>query len=130
MTSDRAVLGGLVAGVLASVVALGYGLATDLVRAPAAPGVPLTELLVDVTLVVVPFAVGGGAAYLAIRHQIVTPIVLVAGLAVLPLPLGWGAEQALVGVLVVGPLLVVAGVAELLVRAHLGRLANPPTARV
>ena len=129
MTSDRAVLGGLVAGVLASVVAVGYGVATHLVPAPAAPGIPLAELIVDATLVVVPFAVGGGATYLAIRHRIVAPIVLVAGLAVLPLPLGWGAEQALVGVLVVGPLVVVAGVAELLVRAHLGRLANPPTER-
>jgi hypothetical protein len=52
---------------------------------------------------------------------------LVAVFAALPALLGWSADQVLVGVLVAGPF-VVAGLADLLVRARLGQLPDPPSA--
>lgn len=120
-------LGGLVAGALAALVTLGYGVATDLVGVPATPGVPFGEVLVAATLAVVPFATAGAAAALALRHRVVVPIATAAVFAVLPALLGWHADQVLVGVLVAGPFVVVVALGETLARARLGRLRNPPT---
>ena len=127
MLRDRTVLGSLAVGAAAAAVALGYGAATDLVRVPEAPGVPFAAALVVAALVVVPLAVGTGAAYLAARYRVVSPLVLVAVFAALPAVLGWSADQVLVGVLVVGPLVVVAGLGDALVRARLGELQDPPS---
>lgn len=120
-------LGGLVAGALAALVTLGYGVATDLVGVPATPGVPFGEVLVAATLAVVPFATAGAAAALALRHRVVLPLAIAAVFAVLPALLGWHADQVLVGVLVAGPFVVVVALGETLARARLGRLRNPPT---
>ncbi|QLD89891.1 hypothetical protein HWV07_12985 [Natronomonas salina] len=120
-------LGSLAVGALAAIVTLAYGVATDLVRLPATPGVPFGEVLVAATLAVVPFAVGAGAAALALRHRVVLPLVTATVFAVLPALLGWHADQVLVGVLVAGPFVVVVALGETLARAWLGRLRNPPT---
>lgn len=124
--ADRTLPATLGAGVLAAVLAVGYGLATGLVRPPGAEGVPFGALLVGATLVVVPFAVGAGVAYLAARHRVVSPLSLGAVAVAAPAVAGPTGDEVLVGVLVVGPLLAVAAVAEALARARLGRLRNPP----
>lgn len=127
MLRDRTVLGCLAVGALASAVAVAYGFATGLVRDPATPGVPLGEVLVAATLLVVPFALAAGAAAFAFRHRVVLPIATLTTFAALPALLGWHGDQLLVGVLVVGPLVVVVALVETLGRAWLGRLRNPPT---
>lgn len=127
MLRDRTVLGSLAVGAAAAAVAVGYGVATDLVRVPEAPGVPFAAALVFGALVVVPLAVSAGSAYLAFRYRVVSPLVLVGVFAALPGVLGWNADQVLVGVLVVGPFVVVAGLGDALVRARLGELADPPS---
>lgn len=126
MLRDRITLGCLAVGVLASAVALAHGVETDVLRDPTTPGVPFGEVLVAVTLLVVPFAVAAGATALALRHRVVLPIATLPVLAVLPALPGWGADQVLVAVLVGGPLAVVVALAETLGRARLGRLQNPP----
>lgn len=127
MLRKRTLVGSLSTGILAAVVGLAYGLATDLVSVPATPGVPFGEVLVFATLVVAPFAVAAGAAALALRHRVVLPLATAAVFAALPALLDWHADQVLVGVLVAGPLAVVVALAETLGRAWLGRLRNPPT---
>ena len=128
MLPDRDVRASIAVGLVAAAVAVGYGVLTGLVRMPADPGLAAT-LLVDVTLVVVPFAVGAGTAFLALRHRVVLPLVAIAAVAALPGLLGWHSGLVFVGVLGVGPLVVVVALAETLVRAQLGRLAAPPSAR-
>lgn len=118
MLRDRALVGSLAVGVVASLVGAGYWLTVPAVRSPDAPAVPFVGLLAGVTAVVVPFAVGAGAAALAARYRIVSPLTLVAVFAALPPVLGWNAEQSLVGVFVVGPLVVVAGIGDALVRVR------------
>ena len=128
MLPDRDVRASVAIGLVAVAVAIGYGVLTDLIRAPAEPGLA-TALLVDVTLVVVPFALGTGTAFLALRHRVVLPLALVAVFAALPGLLGWHGGSVLVGVLGVGPLVVTVALLETLVRVRLGRLAAPPSAR-
>jgi hypothetical protein len=127
MLRDRTPIRPLAVGALASVVALAYGLTTDLVGVLAAPGVPFGDELVLATLAVAPFAAGAVAAALALRYRVVLPLAAVTVFAALPTLLGWHAEQVLVGVLAAGPLVVVAGLAETLGRAWLGRLRDPPS---
>jgi hypothetical protein len=128
MLPDRDVRASVAIGLVAVAVAIGYGVLTDLIRAPAEPGLA-AALLVDVTLVVVPFALGTGTAFLALRHRVVLPLTLVAVFAALPGLLGWHGGSVLVGVLGVGPLVVTVALLETLVRIRLGRLAAPPSAR-
>lgn len=127
MLDDRTLVGSIAVGVLGTLVALGYAVGTALIRVPGDPGIPFGGALVAVTLVVVPFAVAAGSAYLAFEYRIVSPLVLVAVFAALPYILEWNADQLLVGLLTVGPFVVVAGLADGLVRARFGRLENPPT---
>ena len=131
MLRDRAVSGSLLVGFVAAVVALGYGLGTPLVRSPLppSPGGPFGfgDALVDLAVLVVPFALGTGAGLLAIRHRVVAPLALVGVFAVVPAALGWGADQLLVGVLAVGPLVGAVAAVETLVRARTRRLRKPPT---
>lgn len=131
MLRDRAVSGSLLIGVVAAVVALGYGFGTPLVRSPLPPssGGPLGfgDALVDLAVLVVPFALGTGVALLAFRHRVVAPLALVGVFAVVPGVLGWHADQLLVGVLAVGPLVGAAAAVETLVRARTRRLLNPPS---
>ncbi len=117
----------LAVGVVAAAVAVGYGVATDVVRPPAVPLVPAT-LLLYAALVAAPFGLSAGAALLALRYRVVAPGIVLAGFAALPALLGWRAGVAVVGVLVAGPFVVVVALAETLVRARLGRLATPPSA--
>ncbi len=125
MDRDRALLGGV--GVLAAALALAYAFVLDLVGVPPTPGVAYGSILVAAAVAVVPFAVGVGTAYLAARHGVAAPLLLVGVFAVLPGALGWHGGELLVGIFVMGPFVVVAGLAELLVRARVGRLWNPPS---
>ena len=129
MLRDGDVRASLAVGLLAAAVAGGYGVATDLIRPPGAPGVLPGILLLYAALLVVPFGLGAGAALLALRHRVVLPLVVVAGFAAVPAVLGWHSGLLVVGVLVAGPLVVVVALAETLVRAGLGRLAEPPSPR-
>ncbi|MFT4883952.1 MAG: hypothetical protein ACI8U4_001465 [Natronomonas sp.] len=127
MDRDRALLVGAGVGVLASALALAYAFVVDLIGVPPTPGVAYGSIPVAAAVAVVPFAVGGGAAYLAARHGVAAPLLLVAGFAVLPGALGWHGGELLVGVFVMGPFVVVAGLAETIVRVRFGRLRNPPS---
>jgi hypothetical protein len=127
MDRDRALLVGAGVGVLASALAFAYAFVVDLIGVPPTPGVAYGSIPVAAAVAVVPFAVGGGAAYLAARHGVAAPLLLVAGFAVLPGALGWHGGELLVGVFVMGPFVVVAGLAETIVRVRFGRLRNPPS---
>ncbi|MEF8808558.1 hypothetical protein [Natronomonas sp.] len=127
MDRDRALLVGGGVGVLAAALALAYAFVLDLVGVPPTPGVAYGSILVAAAVAVVPFAVGGGTAYLAARHGVAAPLLLVGVFAVLPGALGWHGGELLVGIFVMGPFVVVASLAELLVRARFGRLWNPPS---
>jgi hypothetical protein len=118
MLRDRALVGSLAVGVVASLVGAGYWLTVPAVRPPDASAVPFVGPLAGAAAVVVPFAVGAGAAALAARYRIASPLSLVAVFAALPAVLGWNAEQSLVGVFLVGPLVVVAGIGDALVRVR------------
>jgi mannose-6-phosphate isomerase-like protein (cupin superfamily) len=129
MLRDRTVRASLSVGLLAAAVAGGYGVATDLIRPPGAPGVLPGTLLLYAALLVVPFGLGAGAAFLALRHRVVLPLVVVAGFAAVPAMLGRHSGLVVVGVLVAGPFVAVVALAETLVRAGVGRLAEPPSPR-
>lgn len=127
MDRDRAALVGAGVGLLASALAIAYAFVVDLIGIPPTPGIPYGSILVAAAVVVVPFAVAGGSAYVAAYHRVFAPLSLVALFAVLPGALDWGGGELLVGIFVVGPLVVVAGLADLLVRARFDRLRNPPS---
>jgi hypothetical protein len=127
MNRDKAALAGVGVGILASALALAYAFVVDLVGLPPTPGVPYGTILAAAAVVVVPFAVAGGSAYVAARHGIAAPLMLVAIFALAPVALGWTGDELLVGLFVVGPFVVVAGLADALVRARVGRLKNPPS---
>ena len=130
MLSDRDVRRSLAVGVVAVVVAVGYGVATDVIRPPTTPSPVLpATLLLYAALVTVPFGLGTGAALLALRHRVVAPGVALAGFAALPALLGWYAGVTVVSVLVAGPFVVVVALAETLVRARVGRLRTSPSPR-
>ena len=124
---QRDVRRSLAVGVVAVVVAVGYGVATDVIRPPTTPVLPAT-LLLYAALVTVPFGLGTGATLLALRHRVVAPGVALAGFAALPALFGWHAGVTVVGVLVAGPFVVVVALAETLVRARLRRLRTPLSA--
>jgi hypothetical protein len=125
MNRDKAALAGVGVGVLASALALAYAFVVNLIGLPPTPGVPYGTILAAVAVAVVPFAVAGGSAYVAARHGIAAPIVLIAIFALAPVALGWTGDELLVGLFVVGPFVVVAGLADALLRARVGRLKNP-----
>ena len=125
---QRDVRRSLAVGVVAVVVAVGYGVATDVIRPPTTPVLPAT-LLLYAALVTVPFGLGTGAALLALRHRVVAPGIALAGFAALPALFGWYAGVTVVGVLVAGPFVVVVALAETLVRARVGRLRTSPSPR-
>ncbi|PSP79577.1 hypothetical protein BRC88_08420 [Halobacteriales archaeon QS_4_69_225] len=125
---QRDVRRSLAVGVVAVVVAVGYGVATDVIRPPSTPVLPAT-LLLYAALVTVPFGLGTGAALLALRYRVVAPGVALAGFAALPALFGWYAGVTVVGVLVAGPFVVVVALAETLVRARVGRLRTSPSPR-
>lgn len=127
MDRDRALVVGAGVGALASALALAYAFVFDLIGIPPTPGIPYGSILVGAAVVVVPFTIAGGSAYVAAHHRVFAPLLLVGLFAVLPGVLGWGGGQLLVGIFVVGPLVVVAGLADGLARARFGRLQNPPS---
>ncbi|QLD86026.1 hypothetical protein HWV23_09895 [Natronomonas halophila] len=127
MNRDKAALAGVGLGLLASALALAYAFVVDLIGLPPTPGVPYGTILAVAAVAVVPFAVAGGSAYVAARHGVFAPLVLVAVLALAPAVLGWTGDELLVGLFVVGPFVVVAGLADALVRARVDRLKNPPS---
>jgi hypothetical protein len=127
MNRDKAALAGVGVGVLASALALAYAFVVDLIGLPPTPGVPYGTILAAAAVAVVPFAVAGGSAYVAARHGVFAPLVLVVVLALAPVALGWTGDELLVGLFVVGPFVVVAGLADTLLRARVGRLKNPPS---
>lgn len=127
MDRDKTLLVSAGAGLLASALALAYAFVLELVGLPPTPGVPYGTVLAAAAVVTVPFAVAGGAAYLAVYHRVAAPLVLAVGFALVPAVLGWTGDQLLVGLFAVGPFVVVAGLAEALVRAWFGRLKNPPS---
>jgi hypothetical protein len=129
MLRDRPLRASLAGGLLAAVVAGGYGVATDVIRLPVGPGFLPGTLLLYAALVAVPFALGAGAVFLGLRHRVVLPLVALVGFAAIPAALGWHGGLLVVGVLVAAPLVAVVALAETLVRARLGRLANPPSER-
>lgn len=126
MPRDRTLAGSVATGALALVVAVGYRLGTDLVRPPEGTGVPYADVLAVTTLVVVPFAIATGATILALRYRVVSPLALVGAFAALPGLLGWDTDQLVVGLLVVGPFVVFAGLVDIVTRARMGRLDDPP----
>ena len=128
MRRDRTPLVSLAVGVLASAVALAYGLTTDYVAVLGVPPVPLGEEAVFAALAVAPFALAAVATALAIRHRVVFPLAAVVILAALPAVLEWSVRGAVIVVLGGGPLVVVGGLLETLARVRLGRLRDPPSA--
>lgn len=129
MRRDGHLRASLAVGLLAAAVAGGYGVATDVIRLPVGPGFLPGTLLLYAALLAVPFALGAAAAFLALRHRVTLPLVVLAGFASLPAVLGWHSGLLVVGVLVAAPLVAVVALTETLVRARVGRLANPPSER-
>lgn len=117
----------LVAGTAVTAAWLGYGVAIDAVPFPVGPGFIAGALLLYGAMAAVPFAVGAGAAYLALRHRVLFPAVAVVGYAAAPATVRLETTLIWVSVLVAGPLVVVPALVETLLRARLGRLANPPS---
>ena len=132
MRRDRAGRASLVAGAVGAAIGIGFGVATGIIPDSTAPGLPGVALVLLAALLSVPFALAAGAAYLALTHRVVLPLVAVAGVAagaVLAVPaVRWlHAGEVLIGVLVVGPLVVVLALIEAVGRARRDRLAAPPS---
>jgi hypothetical protein len=132
MRRDRAGRASLVAGTVGAAIGIGFGVATGIIPDSTAPGLPGVALVLLAALLSVPFALAAGAAYLALTHRVVLPLVAVVGFsagAVVAVPAvrGLHAGEVLIGVLVVGPLVVVLALLEALGRARRDRLAAPPS---
>lgn len=127
MQRDRSRLVSLVVGVLAAVAGFGYLLTVHPIGVPEPAGVPAPQFIVGASFLVVPFALAAGAAYLALNHRVVLPV-LIAGFAAIAAILDWGADGVLFAAVAAGQLAVVVAFAELLVRNRVGELANPPSA--
>ena len=132
MRRDRAGRASLVAGTVGAAIGIGFGVATGIIPDSTAPGLPGVALVLLAALLAVPFALAAGAAYLALTHRVVLPLVAVVGFsagAVVAVPAvrGLHAGEVLIGVLVIGPLVVVLALLEALGRARRDRLAAPPS---
>lgn len=127
MQRDRTRIASLVIGLLAAVAGFGYLLTVHPIGVPEPDGVPAPQFIVGVSFLVVPFALAAGAAYLALNHRVVLPV-LIAGLAAIAAILDWGADGVLFAAVAAGQLAVVVAFVELLVRNRAGELANPPSA--
>ena len=132
MRRDRAGRASLVAGVVGAAIGVGFGVATGIIPDSTASGLPGVALVLLAALLAVPFALAAGAAYLALTHRVVLPLVAVVGfsagaIVAVPAVRGLHAGEVLIGVLVVGPLMVVLALLEALGRARRDRLAAPPS---
>lgn len=127
MNRDRSRIVSLVVGAIAGVAGFGYLLTVHPIGVPEPAGVPFPQIIVGVSFLLVPFALAAGAAYLALNHRVVLPI-LVVGLAAIAAILDLGADGVLFAAVAAGHLAVVVAFVELLARNRVGELANPPSA--
>jgi len=132
MRRQRALRVSLAVGLAGAVVGAGYGVATGAIPDSTGAGVPGVALFLAAAMLTVPFSLAATAAYLALRHRVLVPLVavvgfLVAAVVVVPTLPGWHSGQVVVGVLVLGPMVAVLALLEVLGRATVGRLAAPPS---